>query len=96
MQGINSKEHRILLNAFHKFEHLSTIHKNKIEEAEDARTRKAMEELDALYDKFQLLYTELERCTKAYEVKKKSTRSIINSNIRKMNPVTQKNSNLSR
>lgn len=84
MQGINSKEHRILLNAFHKFEHLSTIHQNKIEEVEDARTRKAMEELDALYDKFQLLYTELEQCTKAYEIKKKSTRSIISSCLRKI------------
>lgn len=96
MQGINSKEHRILLTAFHKFEHLSTVYKNKIEESEDARTRKAMEELDALYDKFQLLYTELEKCTKAYEVKKIATRSMINRSVRKLIPIAQKNNDLSR
>jgi hypothetical protein len=86
MQGINSREHRILLAAFHKFEYLSKIAKDKIEIDEDDNTRKAMEELDALYDKFQMLYVELERCTKTYELKKKSVRSIINKSIRKLAP----------
>ncbi|WP_409416581.1 hypothetical protein [Flavobacterium sp. PS2] len=90
MQGINSREHRILLTAFHKFEYLSKISQNKIEETEDEKTRKAMEELDALYDKFQLLYVELEKCTKAYEFKKKSVRSIINKSMRRLVPEVQK------
>ncbi|MET3021899.1 hypothetical protein [Flavobacterium hydatis] len=93
MQGINSREHRILLTAFHKFEYLSKMAKNKIEESEENNTRKAMEELDALYDKFQLLYAELEKCTKAYEYKKKSVRSIINKSMRKLAPELQKENN---
>ncbi|MCC9070515.1 hypothetical protein LNQ49_02735 [Flavobacterium sp. F-65] len=90
MQGINSREHRILLTAFHKFEYLSKIAENKIEEEEDDKTRKAMEELDALYDKFHLLYVELEKCAKTYELKKKSVRSIINKSTRKLLPEMQK------
>ncbi|SNR48573.1 hypothetical protein SAMN04487979_107166 [Flavobacterium sp. ov086] len=87
MQGINSSEHRILLDAFRKFEHMSVISKNKIEESEDANTRKAMQELDELYDKFQGLFVELKKCSKDYELKKKSTRSIINKSLRKLIPV---------
>lgn len=84
MQGINSKEHRLLLTAFRKFEYMSKMTGKKIEEDEDAGTRKAMQELDALYDKFQVLFVELEKCTKEYEVKKKSARSMINRSIRKL------------
>lgn len=87
MQGINSSEHRILLAAFRKFEYMATISKNKIEESEDANTRRAMNELDALYDKFQILFVELKKCSEDYEIKKKSTRSIINKSIRKLAPV---------
>ncbi|WP_264537462.1 hypothetical protein [Flavobacterium sp. N1736] len=89
MQGISSTEHRILLAAFRKFEYMSKIAGDQIEETEDAKTRKAMEELDLLYDKFQLLFGELERCTKDYELKKKSTRSIINRSTRKLMQVLQ-------
>ncbi|QOG00695.1 hypothetical protein [Flavobacterium sp. MDT1-60] len=87
MQGINSSEHRILLAAFRKFEQMSAISRNKVEENEDANTRRAMEELDALYDKFQILFAELENCAKQYELKKKSTRSIINRCLRKLIPI---------
>ncbi|RKR04958.1 hypothetical protein C8C83_4290 [Flavobacterium sp. 90] len=87
MQGINSSEHRILLAAFRKFEYMASISKNKMEENEDANTRKAMKELDALYDKFQVLFVELKKCSDDYEIKKKSTRSIINKSIRKLAPV---------
>jgi uncharacterized protein YfbU (UPF0304 family) len=87
MQGINSSEHRILLAAFRKFEQMSVISSNKIEEEEGINTRLAMEELDALYDKFQILFAELEKCTKQYELKKKSTRSIINRSLRKLIPI---------
>jgi hypothetical protein len=89
MQGISSAEHRILLAAFRKFEYMSKIAGDKIGETEDAKTRKAMEELDLLYDKFQILFGELEKCTRDYELKKKSTRSIINKNIRKLMPAMQ-------
>ncbi len=87
MQGINSSEHRILLTAFRKFEQLSATSSNKIEENETANAQRAMEELDALYDKFQVLLAELEKCTKQYELKKKSTRSIINRSLRKLIPI---------
>lgn len=87
MQGINSSEHRILLAAFRKFEHMAAISKNRMEESEDENTRKAMQELDALYDKFQILFVELKKCTEDYESKKKSTRSIINKSIRKLTPI---------
>jgi DNA anti-recombination protein RmuC len=84
MQGINSKEHRILLAAFLKFEYLSKMAGEKTEEQEDAETRKAMQELDMLYDRFQVLFAELDKCTKDYELKKKSVRSMINRSIRKV------------
>jgi len=84
MQGINSKEHRILLTAFRKFEYMSKIAVEKIENEEDAETRKAMQELDVLYDRFQILLAELEKCTRDYELKKKSVRSMINRSIRKL------------
>ncbi|CAD0007743.1 MULTISPECIES: hypothetical protein [Flavobacterium] len=84
MQGINSKEHRILLAAFHKFEYMSKMAAEKIEQEEDAETRKAMKELDALYDRFQVLFAELEKCTRDYEIKKKSVRSMISRSIRKL------------
>ena len=69
MQGINSREHRLLIAAFHKFEYMCMI--AKMEEEEEDDTRKAMEELNNLYDRFQVLFAELERCTKRYELKKK-------------------------
>lgn len=84
MQGINSKEHRILLTAFRKFEYMSKMSGEKTENEEDAETRKAMKELDELYDKFQILLAELEKCTRDYELKKKSVRSMINRSIRKL------------
>lgn len=89
MQGISSTEHRILLASFRKFEHMSKIVGDRIETADDANMRKNMEELDALYDKFQILFAQLERCTKDYELKKKSTRSMINRSIRKLMPIFQ-------
>jgi len=84
MQGINSKEHRILLTAFRKFEYISKMSGENTENEEDAETRRAMKELDELYDKFQVVFAELEKCTKDYEGKKKSVRSMINRSIRKL------------
>jgi hypothetical protein len=84
MQGINSKEHRILLTAFRKFEYMSKMLSENIETTEDTETRKAMKELDMLYDRFQVLFAELEKCTKDYELKKKSVRSMINRSVRKL------------
>lgn len=84
MQGINSKEHRILLTAFRKFEYISKMSGENTENEEDAETRKAMQELDELYDRFQILLAELEKCTRDYELKKKSVRSMINRSIRKL------------
>ncbi len=86
MQGISSTEHRILVASFRKFEHMSNILKI-IETYEEAKLRKNMDELDVLYDKFQILFAELEKCTKEYELKKKSTRSMITRSIRKLMPL---------
>jgi len=93
MQGINSREHRVLAAAFDKFESMSKTVKNKLEEPDYSDTLKAMEELDALYDRFQLLFNELDRCVKEYESKKKAVRSIINRSNRKLISELQKNAN---
>ncbi|MTH17694.1 hypothetical protein [Flavobacterium sp. LC2016-01] len=85
MQGINSREHRILAAAFDKFESMSLIAQDVLEESEDLQTRQGMAELDNLYARFQLLYNELEKCIKEYEVKKKKVRTTINRNNRKLN-----------
>lgn len=93
MQGINSREHQVLAAAFDKFEYMSKIAKIKLEESDYSDTQKAMEELNALYGRFQLLYNELEKCIKDYEKKKKTVRSIINRSNRKLISELQKNPN---
>ncbi|MBF4517002.1 hypothetical protein IRZ71_11630 [Flavobacterium sp. ANB] len=90
MQGINSREHRILAAAFEKFENMSLIAQDVLEESEDLQTRKGMAELDRLYERFQLLYNELEKCIKEYEGKKKTVRSTINRSNRKLISELQK------
>lgn len=91
MQGINSREHRILSEAFDKFESMSLITQDVLEESEDAVTRKGMAELDRLYERFQLLYNELEKCIKDYESKKKTVRTTINRSNRKLISELRKN-----
>lgn len=43
-----------------------------------------MKELDTLYDKFQVVFAELEKCTRNYQLKKKTVSSMINRSIRKL------------
>jgi len=71
------------IDSLHQFEYMSKMAAEK-EEEEDAETRKAMKELDMLYDRFQVLFAELEKCTRDYELKKKFVRSMINRSLRKL------------
>lgn len=91
MQGIDNREHRNLLDAFHKYEQMSIMAKDTIGAEEDSNIQKNMEELAVLYCKFKLLMAELEKCTRDYELKKKSTRSILHKRIRMLATKLQKN-----
>ncbi|WP_281234034.1 hypothetical protein [Flavobacterium gelatinilyticum] len=82
MQGIDNREHQSLLDVFQRYRSLSGG--VKVDEAEDFKIYQSMTELDILYCSFKVLISELERCTKEYEQKKKMTRSIIHKNIRKV------------
>lgn len=78
MQGINSREYRILREAFEKCESMLIKDGNSLAEREYNETRISMEELDALYERFHSLCGELEKCIKEYESKKKTVRSAVN------------------
>jgi hypothetical protein len=91
MQGINSREHRILAAAFDKFELMSAKAINKLEESEYNDTKNAVKELDALYERFQTLYGEIEKCIKDYESKKKAVRAKVNRSNRKLIAELNKN-----
>jgi len=91
MNGINSREHRILEAAFDKFEAMSSAFPYIIEESQDAAIREGMESLEKLYEKYKMLYTELEKCIRDYEVKKKKVRTAVNKGNRKLNGILIKN-----
>lgn len=84
MQGIDNREHRNLLDVFYKYEQMSGIDKNKsnVISEEDSKIQKDMEELTLLYENFKFLLAELKKCAKDYELKKKSTRSVLHKRIR--------------
>jgi hypothetical protein len=90
MQGINNREHRNLLDVFHKYEYMSVIAGNPPVLEADAKIQHDMEELAILYTRFKLLLAELEKCTKDYELKKKSTRSVLHKRIRMLTAKMQK------
>ncbi|WP_281310426.1 hypothetical protein [Flavobacterium flavigenum] len=92
MQGIDAKEHRNILEAFRRFEELSSIIKDKITIEEETKTREGMEELTDTYSQFKHLLSELETCIKSYEKKRKSVQSVMYKSIRKMNAEVQKKS----
>ncbi|OMQ12978.1 hypothetical protein BXU01_00330 [[Flexibacter] sp. ATCC 35103] len=82
MQGIDNREHRNLLDVFYKYEQMSVIDKNNVTSEEYSKIQKDMEELAALYNNFKFLLAELKKCAKDYELKKKSTRSMLHKRIR--------------
>lgn len=90
MQGIDNIEHRKLIQIFEKYKYEAAALKAASEE--DAKICRNMEELDVLYNCFKVLLSELQRCTREYEVKKKSTRSIIHKNLRKIKAEVEKKS----
>lgn len=82
MQGINNREHRNLLDVFHKYENISNVAKETLGLEQDSKIQNDMEELALLYTRFKVLLAELEKCTRDYELKKKSTRSMLHKKIR--------------
>ncbi|MFD1604466.1 hypothetical protein ACFSJW_13740 [Flavobacterium artemisiae] len=91
MNGINSREHRVLAVAFDKFEAMSSAFPYLLEEPQEADIREGMESLERLYEKYNMLYSELERCIREYEVKKKKVRAAVNKGNRKLLCELQKN-----
>ncbi|MFD2940238.1 hypothetical protein [Flavobacterium notoginsengisoli] len=91
MNGISSREHRIITAAFNKFEAMSSVFSYVLEESQESEIREGMESLEKLYEKYNKLYGELERCIKEYEGKKKRVRTAINKGNRKLISEGQKN-----
>ncbi|MBW1655193.1 hypothetical protein [Flavobacterium quisquiliarum] len=91
MNGISSREHRIITAAFNKFEAMSAVFSYVLEESQESEIREGMESLEKLYEKYNKLYGELERCIKEYEGKKKRVRTAINKGNRKLLSEVQKN-----
>ena len=91
MNGISSREHRIITASFNKFEALSAVFSYVLEESQESEIREGMESLEKLYEKYNKLYGELERCIKEYEGKKKRVRTAINKGNRKLLSEVQKN-----
>lgn len=90
MQGIDNIEHRKLLQIFEKYKDEAIAVQTTSED--DLKIYQNMEELDVLYNCFKILLAELQKCTKDYELKKKSTSSIIHKSLRKMKSETEKKS----
>lgn len=90
MQGISAREHQFLLEAFQRFEQMALIVENKISTEEDSKAREGMAELKNMYHRFKILFSELDQCTKEYEVKRKLVQRILSKSIRKMNPEIRK------
>ncbi|WP_281632892.1 hypothetical protein [Flavobacterium luteolum] len=91
MNGISSREHRIIAMAFDKFEVMSAVFSYALGESQESEIREEMESLQELYDKYNKLYSELEKCIKEYEGKKKRVRTVINKGNRKLLSELQKN-----
>lgn len=91
MNGISSREHRIIATAFDKFESMSSVFSYVLEESQESEIKEDMESLEKLYEKYNRLYGELERCIKEYEGKKKRVRTAVNKANRKMLSELQKN-----
>lgn len=91
MNGINSREHRIIAAAFDKFEAMSSVFSYVLEESQDTAIREGMESLEKLYEKYNRLYGELEKCIKEYEGKKIRVRTAVNKGNRKLLSELQKN-----
>lgn len=83
MKGISAKDHEYMLEAFRRFEELTSVAQLAVEE--DIRTREGMEEITVLYRNFRKLLSELDQCTKEYENRRKVVQSVMYKNIRKMN-----------
>lgn len=90
MQGISAKEHENIVATFRKFEELSLGFKHSAPLEEDILTYKNMTELTAIYNRFRVLLSELEVCTKEYTRQKKSVQSMMYKRIRKMKGEMQK------
>ena len=90
MQGISAREHENIVATFKKFEELSHVFKNSVSFEEDLDTRKNMAELTDIYNRFRMLLSELEVCTKEYTRQKKSVQSMMYKRIRKMKSEMQK------
>ena len=88
MQGIDNIEHRKLLQIFEKYKDETIAVQTTSED--DLKIYQNMEELDVLYNCFKILLAELQKCTRDYELKKKSTRSIIHKNLRKIKTGSEK------
>ncbi|WP_343694317.1 hypothetical protein [Flavobacterium sp.] len=82
MRGIDNIEHRKLIQIFEKYKYESVAVKTASED--DLKIYENMEELDVLYTCFKTLLLELQRCVKDYEVKKRSTQSIIHKKLRRI------------
>ncbi len=91
MNGINSREHRIIAAAFDKFDAMSLVFSYVLEDSQESEIREGMESLEKLYEKYNKLYGELEKCIKEYEGKKKRVRMAVNRGNRKMISELQKN-----
>ncbi|MBB4801611.1 uncharacterized protein YaaN involved in tellurite resistance [Flavobacterium nitrogenifigens] len=91
MNGISAREHRIIAAAFDKFEAMSSVFSYVLEESQESEIREGMESLEKLYEKYNKLYGELEKCIKEYEGKKKRVRTAVNKGNRKLLSELQKN-----
>ncbi|WP_163401431.1 hypothetical protein, partial [Flavobacterium fluviatile] len=91
MQGIDTNEHKNMLEAFRRFEELSSVIKDKITIEEEIKTREGMKELIGTYQHFKYLLSELESCKKGYEKKRKSVQGVLYKSIRRMNSEIKKN-----
>lgn len=92
MQGISAKEHESMLEGFRKFEYLSLKMEDKVLIKEDTLTREGMAELTETYNRFRVLLSELETCTKEYSKQRKFIQSVMYKRIRKMNTEINKRS----
>ncbi|WET01779.1 hypothetical protein [Flavobacterium sp. YJ01] len=91
MNGISAREHRTIAAAFDKFESMSSVFSYVLEESQDSEIREGMESLEKLYEQYNKLYSELEKCIKEYEGKKKRVRMAVNKGNRKLLSELQKN-----
>lgn len=93
MRGIDKKEHQNLQAIFEKYKHAAAaveVTTLDTKSDEDFKISNNMEELAILYSTFTILLFELQRCINDYELKKKSTRSILYKKLRQIKAVEKK------